>query len=99
MITTVNIADLSEGLQKRVLAELRVALNREDRWLTYREAAWLYGYTYATLRHYACDGKLKARRRNGVPLLRHSDMRRMIARKKVAGSPRKALKTAQTTLA
>lgn len=99
MITTVNISDLSEDLQEQVLAELRVVLKREDRLLTYREAAWLYGYTYATLRQYAAGGKLKPRRRNGVPLLRHSDMRRMIARKKVARSPRKALKTAQTTLA
>lgn len=99
MITTVNIADLSAPLQEQVLAELRAVLKREDRWLTYREAAWLYGYTYLTIRHYVCEGKLRPKYRNGQPMLRHSDMRRMIARKKVAGSPRKALKTAQTTLA
>lgn len=99
MITHVHLADLSAPLQEQVLAELREHLKREDRWLSYREAAWLYGYTYQTLRHYASEGKLRPKYRAGQPMLRHSDMRRMIARKKVAGSPRRALKNAQTTLA
>jgi hypothetical protein len=99
MITTVQLADLSAPLQEKVLSELRRALSKEDRWLSYREAAWLYGYTYQTIRHHVCHGKLRPKYRAGQPMLRHSDMRRMIARKKVAGSPRRALKNAQTTLA
>ncbi|MBL8002872.1 MAG: hypothetical protein JNL05_13025 [Flavobacteriales bacterium] len=101
--TTIDLRKLSAPVRNTVLAEYWNALKAEDAVLTLQEAAWLYGYRYGTLRWYASQGygrkRLRCRRRKGVVTTTHAAMRAHIAAKRATGSPRKALKEAQTSLA
>lgn len=60
MITRVDIALLPEDLQEVVLAKYRVALMDPSRKLTMEEAAWLYGYTYQTIRCLVAQGRVRS---------------------------------------
>ncbi len=95
METLVDIARLSPMLQQRVLAELVTDedLRKEDRLLTYREAARLYGLTYMTIRCYVSEGRLTPHYLNGhkgSPRLTHGEMRRMLAERRAGGRRSKA---------
>ena len=84
---------LADEARTRVLKEYRKALAAAEH-LTYEEAAWYYGYTYQTLRHYVMMGRLKPlRRRTKVKWLTHAEMRRYARSKQVSGSPKKSQRT------
>lgn len=67
-------------------------LLQENRLLTLKEAAWVYGYTYATMRVYSCKGIVETCvPPSGVGVrVTHAAMRKMIAAKKKEGAPRKS---------
>jgi hypothetical protein len=98
MITHVELAALSPALQKAVLAEYRAALIDPDRKLNYREAAWLYGYTYATIRWLVHHKRVRATGRQSNRRISHQAMLKYARSKQKDGSPRKALKNAQITI-
>jgi hypothetical protein len=99
MITHVDLTLLPADLRTKVLDEYRVALMAPERRLSYREAAWLYGYTYMTMRVLVSRGRIKTVGRAPNRRITHATMRNYITSKRIAGRPRKSLKQRQTALA
>ncbi|HRD54657.1 MAG TPA: hypothetical protein PKY96_18620 [Flavobacteriales bacterium] len=99
MITTIDITLLDAELRAVVLAKYRVALMDPSIKLTMLEAAWLYGYTYQTLRHYCSSGWIKTSGKGRNRRITHAAMRTYLRNKKREGTPRKALKGMQQQLA
>lgn len=96
-LDSIRLELLSPAEQSQLRESYRRALASAP-WLTQREAAWYYGYSYQTIRHYVAEGVLKARRSGRFVKLTHAEMRRHLRTKKPTGSPRRALKNLQTTL-
>ncbi len=101
--TSIPFAAVPPTLHQPVVEAYKRYLLREDRLLTYEEAAWLYGYKQNTLRILVCTGRLRAvkprRTKRSAVYLRHADIRTYIMTKKTEGSPRKAMRNAQKLLA
>lgn len=99
MITHVAIDRLPVELRHQVLAAYREACKQPHHRLTYREAAWLYGYSYQTIRWLVGEKRLRTVGRGAQRLITHAAMRQYITTKGHGGRPRAAQKLAQTTLA
>ncbi len=95
---TIDVTLLPEPTRKRVLMEYRRALMDPAHEMTYEECAWLYGYTYATIRWAASKGRLATVGRNPNKRVRHEDMRRYMVTKKKVGTPRKSQRNLQISL-
>lgn len=98
MITHVDITLLPADLQEQVLAKYRVALMDPDRRLTYHEAAWLYGYTYLTVRCHVSRGRIRTVGRTPNRRITHAAMRAYLRGKKLCGRTRNALRAQQLQL-
>lgn len=98
MITTIDISLLPKDLQKRVLEKYRVALMDPDRPMTYEECAWLYGFTYQTLRSYVKQKRIRTVGRFPLRRITHAAMRQYFQSKRIVGAPRKAQREAQLQL-
>lgn len=98
MITHVDIRLLPKALRENVLKSYALVLREPATKLNYREAAWLYGYTYATIRHYTSRGTIKAAGHKSNRTISHAAMRSFLAKRKQGGRPRQALKDAQGIL-
>lgn len=85
MITTVDITLLDEETRDLVLAKYRVALMDPTRKMTMQEAAWLYGYTYQTIRWLVAHEKMRSTGHGKHHRLTHAAVRayRMQRRKLV----------------
>lgn len=99
MITTIDLQNVPASDRGAMLDLYRVALAREDARMTMREAAWMYGYTYQTVRIYVADGMIRTCGRGHRRRITHAAMRAYIRGKKLPGAPRKGLKALQTKLA
>jgi len=91
-LPTIRFYLLSAPTRERLLKEYRTAL-KDVRFLTYEEAAWYYGFTYQTIRHYIHEGRIRPVKKSGKRFLTHVEMRRYLAAKKRTGSPRKSQRT------
>lgn len=98
MIRYVGITELPAELRERVLKEYGRVLRRDDRRLTYREAAMLYGLTYETMRSYISRGLIRSNGRAPNKWISHAAMRRYFLNRGRGGRPRKALVQAQTSI-
>ncbi len=98
MITTIDITLLPEPLQDMVLGWYRDAVKQEDHRMTFLECAWLYGYTYSTIRTHVCEKKIRTVGRWPNRRITHKAMREFIQAKKKPGTPRKALRAAQAAI-
>lgn len=96
-VPTIRVYLLKKETRELVLTEYRTAL-KEVRYLSYEEAAWYYGFTYQTIRHYIHEDRLRPVKKPGKRYLTHAEMRRYLAGRKATGCPRKSQRT-QLTLA
>lgn len=99
MITHVAIDRLPVELRQQVLAAYREACKQPHHRLTYHEAAWLYGYSYQTIRWLVGARRLRTVGRGAKRLITHAAMRQYINSKGRGGRPRAALMQAQVLLA
>lgn len=97
MITRVDIRLLSPDLRKQVLEDYKRGLKGATR-MSYQEAAFLYGYTYQTIRALVTRGRIKSGGAGDKRWITHSAMRRYISGKQRDGAPRKALRNIQTQI-
>ena len=92
--TLIDISLLPPDLQQTVLAEFEKAMKKRlldrQRPMTYREAAMVYGYTYMTIRHYACKGQIETIGDPRNKRITHAAMENFLYAKKKGGRPRKA---------
>jgi len=89
MLRAIRLDLLLPSDRQHVLTNYRLAL-KAAKLLTYDEAAFYYGYTNQSLRHYISTGRLKPVKKGGRRFLTHVEMRRYLAAKKKTGSPRKS---------
>lgn len=95
MIRMVDVSKLPEAARGPILVLYREALKAEDARMTMEEAAWLYGFAYATVRWYVAQGRIRTVGRSPNRRITHAAMRAYLGSKHPGGCKRKALRNAQ----
>lgn len=98
MIRTIDLSKCDADTNDVMRLLYRKVLLREDTLMTMEEAAWLYGYSYATLRHYVSERRIKVKGKGVKTRITHSAMRAYIQQRGQGGRPRQALVTAQSSI-
>lgn len=93
LITEVPLHVLPPVVRKKTMAAYEAAMRHPDYRMTYREAAYLYGVSYSSLRYYVHMKELLTVGKGSKTRISHQAIKAFIARPKRTGRPSDTIAT------